>query len=217
MDTIEHILTPWSASWWGWTMFILFLCGVVSEFMQPGIISQAHSSLLSQNDRTYKAAPSNLYGQILITLFRLGTIAMGAGLCVYPGGEFSFAAYAAVLGVTFGLVLLKMAGNGLLDYTFMLSRRFAPVYEQYGDTTTLAACLLYPALLVTMYIGSLDAVRWVCAGVAALFLMIWTYRAARTFVSSPAAVLYIALYIGTMEILPTGGLLYLSSIMIKIL
>lgn len=211
MNAIEHILTPWSASWWGWTMFLLLLCGIASEFMQPGVISQAHRSLLSHNERTYKDA------QLLVTLFRTGTIAMGISLCVYSGGELSFTAYAAVIGAIFGTMLLKRICNGLLGYTFMLSQRSAPVYEQYGDLTTICACLLYPAILVAVHLGSIHAVRWICAAVAVLFLVVWTYRVGRTYACSPAALLYIALYIGTLEILPMGGLLYLSSIMITTL
>ena len=192
-------------------MLVLLLCAVLSEYMQPGAISQAHSSLFSKSDRTYKDAPVSLMGQIMLSLFRIGTLSMAVCLCIYTEGSLRFGAFAAIGGITLAVLLLKMACTALLDYTFQLSRRFAPAYEQYSDIATIAICALYPALLAVLYIGNMTAALWIFIGATILFILMWTYRMMRTYLQSPLAILYIALYIVTLEVLPVGCLFYLSS------
>ena len=118
MDGISHILSPMSAPWCGWTMLVLLLCAVLGELAQPGVISQASASLLSRNDRTYKNAPVNFIGQSLITLFRIGTLAMTLFLCFYQKGNFGFGTFILLCGIIFAILLMKMLCNTLLDYTF---------------------------------------------------------------------------------------------------
>jgi len=206
-----------SAPWCGWMMLALLLCAVLGEMFQPGVISQAHASLLAQNDRTYKNAPTNFQGQLMMTIFRIGTMAMGLYLCLYTGGNAGFGVYAALCGLVIAMIVVKMLCNNLLDYTFQISRRFMPPYEQYGDITTIVAYILYPALLVMLRVDDLLVNRWLVGSVIALFLLMWLYRLARNYVQSFAALAYVVLYIGTLEILPLGFLFYLGSKTISIL
>ena len=162
MNGIEHIVSPMSAAWCGWTMLVLLLCAILSEVMQPGVILQSPTSLLAQTDRTYKDSPVNLYGQLLISLFRIGTLAMGVYLCVPESADFRFGIYAAICGLTLAMLLVKMLCNVLIDYTFSLSRFMDQTYEHYGDISTLATCTLYPALLVVLRIGDLAVNRVGC-------------------------------------------------------
>ena len=203
-----------SAAWCGWTMLLLFLCAVFSEVMQPGIITQSHVSILARTERTYKDAPTNTPAQFLISIFRIGTLAMAICLCEYAGGSFRFASFAAVCGLVLAFILLKMLCNILLDYTFSLSRRFMPVYEQYGDLATITACVLYPCLLVFMRIGRPELSLWALGIIAALFVLVCLYRMAGIYIRSLSAILYVLLYIATLEVVPFGALLYLSSKMI---
>ena len=93
-----------SAAWCGWTMLLLFLCAVFSEVMQPGIISQSHVSIMARTERTYKDAPTNTPAQFLISIFRIGTLAMAICLCEYAGGSFRFASFAAVCGLVLAFI-----------------------------------------------------------------------------------------------------------------
>lgn len=211
MDGIGHILSPMSAPWCGWTMLALLLCAVLGEVLQPGVISQAASSLFSRNERTYRDAPVNFPGQVMMTLFRIGTIGMGLYLCLYTDGEYGFGEYAALCGVILAVLVGKMLCNGILDYTFQISRRFSPAYEQYGDIITIVSCILYPALLVAMRIGSSTVNGWILGSVAVVFLLLWLFRMARNYIQSPMAIVYVALYICTLEVIPYGLIFFLGS------
>ena len=92
-----------------------------------------------------------------------------------------------------------------------------PAYEQYSDISTLACCLLFPGLMVVLRLGNPTIGYWVLGTVTALFVLMWTYRVVRNYLRSPMAILYIVLYIATLEVLPLGILFYLSSIMIPLI
>ena len=216
-EGIAHIISPLSAPWCGWTMLGLLICAVLSEWFQPGIITQAPMSLMVRNDRLYKESPTNFMGQLHITLFRFGTLAMALCLCWTPEGQFSFAAFAAMVGIIALFFVVKMLGNWLLDYTFMFTRRFGAPYEHYSNLLTLAALVLYPVMLILNYLVSPLAARWSVAVIAALFCLLWLYRCIRTYITSPVAIIYIILYFCTLEILPFIGLAYISAKTIAIL
>ena len=65
-----------------------------------------------------------------------------------------------------------------------------------------------------MRIGDTAAIKWLIAGIAALFILLITYRFMRNYMVSLRAVLYVILYVMTLEVLPIGALFYLSSITI---
>ena len=217
MENIPHIVSSLNAPWCGWTMLGLLLCAIVSEWIQPGVISQATTSLIVRNDRTYKESPANFMGQVLITLFRIGTIAMALCLCMAQEGKYSFVAFMAISGIIFAVFALKMLFNGLIDYTFTLTRRFGAPYEHYGNLLTLMTLALYPILLLLIHFVSPLAAQWCLGGLTFLFCLLWFYRCFRTYSISAVAVLYLILYITTLELLPLAGLAYLSAKTIAIL
>ena len=209
-EGLTHICSPLSAPWCGWIMLGLFLCGVLSEFFQAGVISQASASLRSHTERLYRDMPVNFMGQVLVTLFRVGTVAMALCLCFSPSDRFSFAAYAAINGIIIALLLVKMLCNVLIDYTFQLSRRFGMVYEHYSNIATLVSLVLWPVVLVLLHVNNPVVIRWVLGAVVILFLALWLYRCIIQYLHSPKALLYLVFYICTVELVPIALLIYLS-------
>ena len=202
MNEITHILSPSSAAWCGWTMLGLLLCAILSERFQPGVITQAKSSLLAKSDRTYKESPVTFMGQVMMALFRLGTITMALYLCCSKTEQFLFTGFSVTGGIVLATMIVKMAGNVCLDYAFRLSRRFGAIYEHYGNIMTLVTILLYPVLLLLLRFGDITINRWIICGIAVLFIVLWLYRSFRQFAVSPRAIVYLLLYCCTLEIIP---------------
>lgn len=198
-------------------MLSLLLCAILSEWLQPGIITQAHESLIAKTDRTYKESPNTFFGQALIILFRIGTVAMALCLCIYKDADLSFAVYGMVCGLVVALLLVKMLFNVIVDYTFELSRRFGSAFGLYADIATLAILALYPLVLVMLRVDNPGLTQWGTGIVALIFIGMWIYRSARLYIVSLKAVLYFVLYIATMEVLPFVALYVLSAKMISIL
>ena len=210
-EGIAHMISPLTAPWCGWTMLVLMLFAILSEWLQPGVISQATASLTVRMERTYKEAPTNFLAQTLITLFRLGTLALGLCLCFGLDGHFSFVGFIAVCSIIFGVTLVKMLCNVLVDYTFQLSRVYGDAYEHYSNIFTLAMVALYPLLLIFLHIGSQAATRWLMGIMAVLFFVLWLYRSARQYIRTPQAILYLLIYMLTLEFLPMAGIIVLSA------
>lgn len=207
---IPHITSLISAPWCAWTMLVLLLCAVLAEWFQPGVVVQSPASLFAHTDRTYKESPTNIMGQFMITLFRLGTIGMALCLCFCPAGNAPFAAFWLACGWIMAMWLIKMLCNVLVDFTFYLSRRFGTVYEPYGDLMTLGSIALYPIVLAMIHFGTPIVSRWVFGIWAILIIGIWIYRSARQFMVSLVAVVYLIMYIATLEIVPIAALIYVS-------
>jgi len=198
-------------------MLALLLSAVLSEWLQPGIISQSAGSLVVRAERSYKDAPTNTVGQLLISLFRIGTIAMGICLCLEPAGRFSFVSFAIVMGLIFSVIVLKMLCNLLLNYTFGITRRFESPYEHYGNIATLVCGILYVTMLFTIRFGTPIVHHWVLGSALVLFLALWLYRSFRMYAISLKAFGYLLLYICTLEVLPIAALYYISDKMLSLL
>lgn len=198
-------------------MLLLLLFAILSEWMQPGVISQAMGSLKVRPERMYKDAPTNVLAQLLLTLFRVGTIAMALCMSFCPYDRFSFLAFAAVGAIVIGVLMIKMLCNIMLDYIFQLIRKYGDVYEHYSNILTLTALVLYPLVLLFMHVGSPLATRWLLGIAALLFLGMWLYRSARQFVQSPMALVTLLAYTATLEVLPMAAIVLLSAKTITIL
>ena len=210
-EGITHIISSASAVWCGWMMLGLLLCGILSELFQPGVISQAKGSLAAQGDRLYKESPNNFMGQLMITLFRVGVITMAVYLCCDQTPAFSFTGFWVIFGIVMAVSLVKMLLNIGTDYTFRLSRSFGNGYEHYGNILTLGTVILYPVVLVLMRFGDPLLNRWIVGGVGALFVATWLYCAFRQFVHTPRAILYLLVYMVTVEALPWVFIFMLSN------
>lgn len=210
MNGIEHIISPVNAPWCSWTMFGLMLCAILGEVLQPGVLTQVPTILFSRTERTYKAAPDNILGQLFITLFRIGVPALLLLMSFYAGEEFRFMSFALLCGILLAIIFIKMGCNLLIDYTFQLSRHYASAYEQYGAIATLTCVLLYPGLLFVVYLGSTGVARWTCGIGILVFLGLIMFRWCRTYLHSFASLIYIALYILTLEIIPMAVVLWVS-------
>lgn len=206
-----------SAPWCSWMMLALFLCMVLAEITQPGVLLQSPSALVVRTERDYKESSANFMGQLFITLFRIGTASMAMCLCWCPADHAPLEAFGVVCGILVAVLLVKMVCNVLLDYAFSLTRRFGDGYELYGNIATLSAAVLYVALLVLLRIPDVTVARWTAGAIAGLFILLWMYRAARAYVRSLSAVLYLVVYIVTLEVLPMAAFIYLSAQTIAIL
>lgn len=196
-------------------MLVLLFCAVLAEWSQPGVITQSTASLFAHTDRTYKDSPTTFMGQLLITLFRIGIIAMALCLCFCTAGHAPFTAFWVACGCILAILLIKWLSALLIDYTFSLARRFGAVYEPYGDLFTAGTVALYPVVLILLHWGTPMAARWAAGIWAALLIGIWTFRCIRTYLVSLQALLYLFIYIATLEILPMAGLAFLSAKLIS--
>jgi len=217
MTSLPHITSMLTTPWCGWTLLVLMLFAILAEWIQPGVISQAYTSLKVRTERMYKDAPTSGMAQILITAFRIGTLAMIVCMCFAPNDRLTFVAYMAVCGVILAILMVKMICNILLNYAFQITRIYGDVYEHYSNIFTLTIVAMFPLVLLFLHIGSITATRCLLGVMAVLFLVMWLYRCVRQFIHAPLAIIYLLTYMITLEILPMVGLLLFSEKTLSIL
>ena len=210
-NAIPHIISPISAPWCAWVLLGLLVSLVLSELLQPGVVSSSFTTLLSRAERTYKNVPNNFMGQLMITLFRIGCLSMALYIAIWQGGTFSSRGFFVIEAIVLGVLIFKMLCYVFLKYVLSISSQFSIATEHYSNLFTLSMVLLYPLLLFVYYIGSSMVCLYVLCALAALFLLVWLIKGARLCVVSPMGVVYFLLYICTLEVLPILGIYYLSA------
>ena len=217
MPFIPHILSPGSAPWVGWTMLLLAVIAVLSELMQPGVLSGSFALVFSKVERTYHDPHRNIPGQLCINVFRIGTFALALYLFCYVGGTLSlghwevqfltdktflFRKYLLVLLVVFGVDTVKYLLTLWVNYTFQISRRFTLISLHYNSLWTVINSAFYLLLLVLLPVDSPKIIFWSFLALCIVALVLIGVKWLRVFYSGLPSLLYIALYLLTLEVLP---------------
>lgn len=200
-------------------MLGLAICAVSAGVFQPAVIRQGFVSLFSKVERSYNDSPMNYVGQVLLFVFRAGIVGMAIYLFTYNShlathtadGEFLFSRYMTIMGAVAATEIVKYLVSLLLNYTFQLSRQFATLFAHYTYVSTSICCVLYPLLLLIIYFGS-QALTTIglCVMMSVCWLVLFI-KWIRVFFTSIPSVIYVLLYILTIEVLPLLTLTYIFS------
>ena len=216
---MPHILSPFSSPWVAWVMLGLLVCAILAGVFQPAVIRQGFVSLFSKVERSYNDSPMNYIGQALLFVFRAGIVGMAIYLFTYNSqlamhansSEFLFSRYMTIMGAVAAMEVVKYLVSLLLNYTFQLSRQFATLFAHYTYVSTSICCVLYPLLLLIIYFGS-QALTTIglCVMMSVCWLVLFI-KWIRVFFTSIPSVIYVLLYILTIEVLPLLTLTYIFS------
>ena len=220
-------------------MLGLPICAILAGVFQPAVIRQGFVSLFSKVERSYNDSPMNYIGQALLFVFRAGIVGMAIYLFTYnsdlatqvnsseplwcgsrlvgitlptaPPMEFLFSRYMTIMGAVAAMEVVKYLVSLLLNYTFQLSRQFATLFAHYTYVSTSICCVLYPLLLLIIYFGS-QALTTIglCVMMSVCWLVLFI-KWIRVFFTDIASVVYVVLYILTIEVLPLLTLTYIFS------
>ena len=200
-------------------MLGLPICAILAGVFQPAVIRQGFVSLFSKVERSYNDSPMNYIGQALLFVFRAGIVGMAIYLFTYNSqlvmhansSEFLFSRYMTIMGAVAAMEVVKYLVSLLLNYTFQLSRQFATLFAHYTYVSTSICCVLYPLLLLIIYFGS-QALTTIglCVMMSVCWLVLFI-KWIRVFFTDISSVVYVVLYILTIEVLPLLTLTYIFS------
>lgn len=205
MEDIARILSPSSASWVTWVLLFLLSIVVLNRSVLLSISTVWHS-LLSYSDRMYTTGRAqSVLNTFLSVVFRWGVMALSIYVLCYESGDFMIITYVKLLGGVGVMLLVQWLISKLVGYTFL-----APVQrESISEQRTIiynAACVILLFCLMLMIHTSSIGLRVILVGVYVILLMgMILFRAVQLFCQKPWKVLYILLYIITLELLPLIG------------
>lgn len=183
-------------------MLFLLVCAVLAEMMQQGAVVQAFATMFSKAERLYGEVQQNIVEELIINIFRIGTLAMALYLYAYRTGEFRFTTYLLIAALVLGVDMLKLVLSVWINYTFRISKRFAQISAHYNNLWTVICCGIYTAVVVLLNVDNRMAVQWTLFGLTVAAIVLIAIKWIRIFCTNIRSLLYILLYILTLEVLP---------------
>ena len=191
-----------------WLMFFLLLCAVLAEVLQPGTLRLAFRTTFTRMERTFGDRAANFMGSLLLNTFRIGTLAMSLYLFMYHSTPFSILTYVYIVLLIVGVVLVKAMLSWLVSYTFGMRRSLSAFMPQYDSLWTILCILLYPLDLIYINVLGSTFLHWVSLAAVALFVSLLIFKLLQNFYAGPRSLLYLLIYMVTLEFLPIGAIFY---------
>ena len=207
MEAIARTLSPSSASWVVWVLLSLLCVVVVNRSLLYSIPTLWHS-LSSYSERVYTGGRAQtILNRALSVLFRLGVMAMCVYMLCYQSGGFAAVVYCKLLGVVASVSLLQWFAVEVVGYTFLPPAQRENVMEQRRMVYD-AACVILLLLLLPMIHTIKPLWHHIFAGVfVAILLGVMIVRGVQMFSQNAVRLLYVLLYIITLELLPLMGII----------
>lgn len=207
MDVITRISSPMTESWFAWLFFAFFVFWV-SKGMFLAEASLVFRGLFSKGERSYVG---NTGLQYLTTLYRAGIMALLIYMLIHVTGEFTFINYSIVLGVILAAILTQNLLTRLVGLVFLSNRMLEGALEQrrlIGDVL----CGLIPLAIMLLYM--IPACNMVVVIVLSLlYVGMILVKSIQLFYNNLLSVLYVLLYITSLEIIPlVGAILWIKNI-----
>ena len=196
MDVITRISSPMTESWFAWLFFAFFVFWV-SKGMFLAEASLVFRGLFSKGERSYVG---NTGLQYLTTLYRAGIMALLIYMLIHVTGEFTFINYSIVLGVILAAILTQNLLTRLVGLVFLSNRMLEGALEQrrlIGDVL----CGLIPLAIMLLYM--IPACNMVVVIVLSLlYVGMILVKSIQLFYNNLLSVLYVLLYITSLELIP---------------
>lgn len=204
------ILTPYSASWVGWLMLSVFLMLVWITIVNPRWITDSLAIMFARVERRYTRTASSRVAEIVSGLFAVCTLAFALYLALYNDRSFKMGTYWAIVGIIVAIGIAKIAIMFGLNGIFRFYKPFKLVVGHYLNIWKMTCFFLYIVSLAALQGLSVKVTIVLYGVVMALFLLAVTVSAFRTLCFKPISVLYITIYLLTLEVLPLAALYRLT-------
>lgn len=202
MPFVERISTPMSEPWTAWTMLFLLLCIGWAIQRQPALLRIAWQGTFARSGRNYSDAAVDALALVLVQVFRVGTLALGLDVLFFSGGQFLFTSFLLTLLLLVAVEVIKLATAWLVHFTFHLSSSFALSYMQYTYLWMLVCLPLLVVDAVSISIGSSGLITTMMAIVGGLLVVALVIKGLRLYMNRLTSIVYILLYVITVEIVP---------------
>lgn len=196
MDVITRISSPMTESWFAWLFFAFFVFWV-SKGMFLAEASLVFRGLFSKGERSYVG---NTGLQYLTTLYRAGIMALLIYMLIHVTGEFTFINYSIVLGVILAAILTQNLLTRLVGLVFLSNRMLEGALEQ-RRLIGYVLCGLIPLAMMLLYM--IPACNMVVVIVLSLlYVGMILVKSIQLFYNNLLSVLYVLLYITSLEVIP---------------
>jgi hypothetical protein len=208
MEMISRISSPVSESWVAWILLLLVVLWLLNSMFVPEI-SMVFRGLFSRGERTYLSNGGQL--QYTTWGFRVGVVALLVQMLLVKGEGFVFVDYSIIFGIMSLAYLVQELLIRLVGAVFVSHR----VLEGALDQRTLlnnALCGMLPLVVLSSRMERLGVI--VLFALLSLYIGILLIKSVQLFYKNILSILYISLYIISLEFIPlVGAILWIKNIL----
>ena len=208
MEMISRISSPVSESGVAWILLLLVVLWLLNSMFVPEI-SLVFRGLFSRGERTYLSNGGQL--QYTTWGFRVGVVALLVQMLLVKGEGFAFVDYGIIFGIMSLAYLVQELLIRLVGAVFVSHR----VLEGALDQRTLlnnALCGMLPLVVLSSRMERLGVI--VLFALLSLYIGILLIKSVQLFYKNILSILYISLYIISLEFIPlVGAILWIKNIL----
>lgn len=207
MDVITRISSPVTESWFAWLFFAFFVFWV-SKGMFLAEANLVFRGLFSKGERSYVG---NVGLQYLTILYKAGIMALLIYMLIHADGEFILINYGIVFGVILATILVQNLLVRLVGVVFLSNRMLESALEQRGLIGDVL-CGLMPLAIMLLYMIPACGMLVVIV-LSLLYVGMILVKAIQLCYNNLLSVLYVLLYIISLEVIPlVGAILWIKNI-----
>lgn len=199
MEVLERISSILSEAWVSWVLLALFVLQAMNRFFVPDM-AVVLRSLYSRSERTYMDA--TWQSIMLAWAYRIGIIALAVHLYVCCDTRCLMWDYVCVLGMMACVLLMQYGIARLVGKVFFDARQLEGAFEYRAYICNVVSALLWPLVLVGRASGSGVVVLVLCLVMLSLLALLLLWKGVQLLCKNLRSVLYLLLYIVTVEVLP---------------
>ena len=196
--------------WLPWLLLGALLLLGFCCMMQPRYLQGLYSnSLQSFSENSAEQIPSigAQAGQWLLNIVLTASCAFIV-MSVHERG-LEARTWGVLLGIVAGIDIFRLIAAMLVTYTFRLTRMVGFAYIRYFSLRSLYTIILLIPILLLYNTQMAETMMWMIIVLTGIFYLLLAIQWSKLFCSSPLDILFVIIYIATVEILPTALLYYL--------
>lgn len=213
--------TTITENWVFGVVFILFVLMIIAVNRSYNWIVEAFRNLSKVRNRSSifsKTTAEEYQSKFLLTIFSTGVISQYLYLHLYTGNALSLKVFMLFFMAGLIFLFIKNLLINLVAYVFLEPELLKIAKENYFNIISFLGVLLYPLLILRLYINTdvdvkiFDSIALILSLSALLFMTIKLFR---IFLHKILDFFHLMLYLCTLEILPLIGMFQAYKLIIK--
>ncbi len=218
MQILPRISSSLTEPWVAWGMLILLVLLLGADILQRGIVVSSFKGLRlnKERDSLFDTSQYNFIGRLCLLLYKIAMFTLALYAVVCDPTNFHFLPFLTLCGITIGMLTIKWCLTRLIAFVFFDLKTYNVASHQYMQLTTCCAVLLYPIMLLVLFVPQIGRVAsGILLGlVLFFFIIVLLIKIFHLFFHTPLASLHIFLYLCTLEALPLVGLFYVTRMLV---
>lgn len=214
MPFLPHIETLYTLGWIPWAILLLGVNAYLTEWTHRGFMAGCWAVVPAVPVRRYEDS-LKLLTKLFAWVFCLGTTAMGLYFVFNHRLLFRMDVWAFLALTVLAVVIVKEVLLLFVGYVFSWSSLMPTIRLHYRQMWVALSAVLWPICLLLSRIPEAIGYSWIYWVLLGVYELCILWKTIQIMYREAISLLYILLYFLTLEILPIGGILLLSSYIVE--